>query len=205
LQGDCARHGQPDRLRQHLGRQALSLGCWDVVGWVPGGSSGGDRSIGRRVVVAVQGPPGSAQFPRGQGDDAGSVGSSSATRRSEGGSRSSVKPSPPSFAAGLARATPWHLDEVFITIHGKTHYLWRAVAQNGARLGYPGPTAASRGGREEVLPPPAHGVAVCTAGDGHRQAAQLRGRTPGGLPLVTHHRQSRYLNNRAENSHQPTR
>jgi putative transposase len=32
------------------------------------------------------------------------------------------------------RARPgdkWHLDEVFIKIAGKTHYLWRAVDQNG--------------------------------------------------------------------------
>jgi putative transposase len=32
------------------------------------------------------------------------------------------------------RAQPgdtWHLDEVFITINGKTHYLWRAVDQDG--------------------------------------------------------------------------
>ena len=25
----------------------------------------------------------------------------------------------------------WHLDEVFIRIRGETHYLWRAVDQNG--------------------------------------------------------------------------
>ena len=25
----------------------------------------------------------------------------------------------------------WHMDEVFLTINGKTHYLWRAVDQHG--------------------------------------------------------------------------
>jgi putative transposase len=25
----------------------------------------------------------------------------------------------------------WHLDEVFLTIHGQRHYLWRAVDQDG--------------------------------------------------------------------------
>ncbi len=40
------------------------------------------------------------------------------------------------FANGLRRrrARPgdtWHVDEVFITIAGKTHYLWRAVDQDG--------------------------------------------------------------------------
>jgi DDE domain len=35
------------------------------------------------------------------------------------------------------RARPgdkWHLDEMFITINGKTHYLWRAVDQHGTVL-----------------------------------------------------------------------
>jgi putative transposase len=43
------------------------------------------------------------------------------------------------YAKGLRRRRPrpgdkWHLDEVFIKIHGKTHYLWRAVDQDGAVL-----------------------------------------------------------------------
>jgi putative transposase len=38
------------------------------------------------------------------------------------------------YANGLRRRRPrpgdkWHLDEMFIKIHGKTHYLWRAVDQ----------------------------------------------------------------------------
>src|SRR5580704_10895306 len=40
------------------------------------------------------------------------------------------------FAATLRRRAPqlgdkWHLDEVVITIHGKKHWLWRAVDQDG--------------------------------------------------------------------------
>jgi len=40
------------------------------------------------------------------------------------------------YATGLRRRRPhpgdtWHLDEVFIKINGKTHYLWRAVDQDG--------------------------------------------------------------------------
>lgn len=43
------------------------------------------------------------------------------------------------YANGLRRrwARPgdkWHLDEVFIKIHGETHYLWRAVDQHGTVL-----------------------------------------------------------------------
>ena len=40
------------------------------------------------------------------------------------------------YANALRRRRPrpgdkWHLDEVFMKIGGKTHYLWRAVDQNG--------------------------------------------------------------------------
>ena len=43
------------------------------------------------------------------------------------------------FAAGLRRrrartGDKWHLDEVFLKINGVTHYLWRAVDQNGVVL-----------------------------------------------------------------------
>jgi len=43
------------------------------------------------------------------------------------------------YANGLRRRRPrpgdkWHLDEVFIKINGKTHYLWRAVDQDGTVL-----------------------------------------------------------------------
>ena len=40
------------------------------------------------------------------------------------------------YANQLRRRRPrpgdkWHLDEVFLTIHGERHYLWRAVDQDG--------------------------------------------------------------------------
>src|SRR5436305_11185977 len=43
------------------------------------------------------------------------------------------------YAAGLRRrrartGDKWHLDEVFLKINGVTHYLWRAVDQNGVVL-----------------------------------------------------------------------
>src|SRR5918996_853017 len=43
------------------------------------------------------------------------------------------------YANQLRRRRPqpgdkWHLDEVFLTIHGKRHYLWRAVDQDGTVL-----------------------------------------------------------------------
>ena len=43
------------------------------------------------------------------------------------------------YANGLRRrcartGDKWHLDEVFLKINGVTHYLWRAVDQNGVVL-----------------------------------------------------------------------
>jgi putative transposase len=40
------------------------------------------------------------------------------------------------YANQLRRRCPkpsdqWHLDKVFLTIHGERHYLWRAVDQDG--------------------------------------------------------------------------
>ena len=40
------------------------------------------------------------------------------------------------YANGLRRRSPrpgdrWHLDEVFLKINGRLHYLWRAVDQDG--------------------------------------------------------------------------
>ena len=43
------------------------------------------------------------------------------------------------YAAGVRRhrfrtGDKWHMDEVFLKINGATHYLWRAVDQNGVVL-----------------------------------------------------------------------
>jgi putative transposase len=113
------------------------------------------------------------------------------------------------FANELRRRRPqpgdkWHLDEVFLKINGETYYLWRAVDQEGNVLDVlvqsrRNAAAAKRLMRKlmkkmQCVPrvlitdkPKSYGVA-------HREL----------MPSVEH-RQSRYLNNRAENSHQPTR
>ena len=39
---------------------------------------------------------------------------------------------PPSIADVRSLAVKWHLDEFFLRINGKTHYLWRAVDQHGS-------------------------------------------------------------------------
>src|SRR5512135_3130879 len=45
----------------------------------------------------------------------------------------------PAYARALRRRRPragdkWHLDEVFVTINGEGHYLWRAAGQHGSVL-----------------------------------------------------------------------
>jgi putative transposase len=94
------------------------------------------------------------------------------------------------YANGLRRRRPrpgdqWHLDEIFITINGKTHYLWRAVDQDGAVLDIlvqPRRNAKARQ-NHQVLSSAAEGIAVRATGGRHRQTAQLRGRAPHGNAL----------------------
>jgi putative transposase len=97
----------------------------------------------------------------------------------------------------------WHLDEMFIRINGKIHYLWRAVDHEGevleafvtkrrdrkAALKFLR-KAMKRYGRPETIVTDKLGsyrAALRTIGNGARQQT------------------GRWLNNRAENSHQPLR
>jgi putative transposase len=105
------------------------------------------------------------------------------------------------------RARPgdkWHLDEVFIKINGKTHYLWRAVDQDGTVLDIlvtsrRDAKAATRFFRKLLkglayVPRVLVTDKLASYGVAHRR-----------LMRSVEHRQSKYLNNRGENSHQPTR
>ena len=115
----------------------------------------------------------------------------------------------PEYARSLKRrrARPgqrWHLDEVFVKIGGVTHYMWRAVDDNGYVLDVVvtrrrNKRAAYRFlrrlvGNRRRLP-----RVVVTDGLGSyvEPIAKL-------LPKAEH-RVSQYLNNRAECSHQPIR
>ncbi len=117
------------------------------------------------------------------------------------------------FGADLARklrrrrpkpGDTWHLDEVYLRINGELHYLWRAVDQNGVVLDIlvqdrRNATAAKRFLKrllKELRYKPR-----CLITDGLRSYGVARREV---LPEVRH-RTSRYLNNRAENSHRPTR
>ena len=117
------------------------------------------------------------------------------------------------FAAGIRRRRVdamrafrhrrWHLDEVFVKINGVKHYLWRAVDHEGEVLESfvtktRDKTAAlkflrkslRRHGRTETI------VTDCLASYG----AALKA-----LGAADKRETGRWLNNRAENSHQPFR
>jgi putative transposase len=98
----------------------------------------------------------------------------------------------------------WHLDEVFLTIRGERHYLWRAVDQDGEVLDIlvqrrRDKKAAKRFFRK-LLKGCQYAPRVIITDKLKSYGAAKREL----LPSVEH-RQYRYLNNRAENSHQPTR
>ena len=103
------------------------------------------------------------------------------------------------------RATDkWHLDEVFVTINGQRYYLWRAVDSDGMVLAILMQTRrnakAAKRFFEGVLGKPTTRPRVVVT-DGLRSYNIISREL---LPTVEH-RRSQYLNNRAENSHQPTR
>ncbi len=113
------------------------------------------------------------------------------------------------FANNLRRrrAQPgdkWHLDEVFLKINGKKHYLWRAVDQDGNVLDILVQSRRNKAAAKKFFRKLLKGCTciprvLITDKLGSYGAAK-RDVLPG-----VEHRQSRYLNNRAENSHQPTR
>src|SRR3954462_6980774 len=102
------------------------------------------------------------------------------------------------------RGDKWHLDEVVITIAGEKHWLWRAVDQEGIVLDVLVQGRRDKRAAKRLL----------------RKLLKRQGRTP--RVLITdklasypaakeelmpgvEHRRHKGLNNRAENSHQPTR
>jgi putative transposase len=113
------------------------------------------------------------------------------------------------FANQIRRRLPapgdkWHLDEVVISIAGRKHWLWRAVDQYGVVLDILVQSRRNAKAAKRLL----------------RKLLKKQGRAPrvmitdklasygaakrAVMPSVEH-RQHKGLNNRAENSHQPTR
>jgi putative transposase len=98
----------------------------------------------------------------------------------------------------------WHLDEVFLKINGRLHYLWRAVDQDGDVLdilvqSHRDKKAAKRFFRKLLKGLRyAPRVIITDKLKSYHAAKQEI------MPSVEH-RQDKGQNNRAENSHQPTR
>jgi putative transposase len=98
----------------------------------------------------------------------------------------------------------WHLDEVYLKINGKTQYLWRAVDQDGNVLDI---LVQSRRNKQTAkrffrkLLKELHSVPRAMITDKLKSYGAAKRKI---LPGVEH-RQHKGLNNRAENSHQPTR
>ena len=115
----------------------------------------------------------------------------------------------PEYARRLKRrqgrlGDTWHLDELFVTIQGQQHYLWRAVDQDGDVIDILVQSRRDRRAAERYF----------------RKLLKGQGREPGRLvtdklksyaaahrtimPSVAHDT-GQYANNRAEVSHEPTR
>jgi putative transposase len=113
------------------------------------------------------------------------------------------------FANQIRRRLPqagdkWHLDEVVLKMAGKAHWLWRAVNQNGIVLDI---LVQSRRNRDtakrllqKLLRKQSRAPRVMITDKLASYGAPKREIMPG-----VEHRQHKGLNNRAENSHHPTR
>ena len=113
------------------------------------------------------------------------------------------------YANDLRRRSPrpgdrWHLDEVFLKINRRVHYLWRAVDQDGDVLdilvqSHRNKRAAKKFFRK--LLKGLHYVPRVIITD------KLKSYSAAGAEIMpsVEHRRDKWQNNRCENSHQPTR
>jgi putative transposase len=115
----------------------------------------------------------------------------------------------PGYAAGLRRrrARPsdkWHLDEVQLKIKGERHWLWRAVDKHGVVLDIVVQRRRDQQAAETFL----RRVIAATGSEPRVVITDKLLSYPPALRRVlpkVDHRRHKGLNNRAENSHQPTR
>jgi putative transposase len=105
---------------------------------------------------------------------------------------------------GPARPGEWHLDEVFVKINGTTHYLWRAVDQHGNVLDILVQSRRNAKAAKRFFRTLLKGLRYVPRVIVTDKLASYQVAHRELLPSVTH-RRCKYLNNRAENSHQPTR
>jgi putative transposase len=115
----------------------------------------------------------------------------------------------PAYAAGLRRrrarpADKWHLDEVSLKIKGKRHWLWRAVDKHGVVLDILVQQRRDQYAAETFL----RRVLAAAGSEPRVVITDKLASYPPALRRVlptAEHRRHKGLNNRAENSHQPTR
>ncbi|MFJ3235885.1 IS6 family transposase [Streptomyces sp. NPDC086787] len=114
-----------------------------------------------------------------------------------------------SYADGLRRRKPepgdkWHLDEVFVKIGGERRYLWRAVDQHGDVLDIlvqsRRDAKAAKRFMARLMKKQCRVPRVLVTGKLKSYGVAHRE-----LMASVEHRSHKGLNNRAENSHQPTR
>jgi len=98
----------------------------------------------------------------------------------------------------------WHLDEVFLKINGKLHSLWRAVAQHGNVLDILVQSRRNKQAAKKFFRKLLKGCQYVPRVLITDKLASYGAAKKELLPSVEH-RQHKRLNNRAENSHQPTR
>src|SRR3981081_450176 len=113
------------------------------------------------------------------------------------------------FAGGLRRrrvraGDKWHLDEVALKINGKRHWLWRAVDQDGVVLDILVQERRDQASAERFLGCVLHS---CEYEPRVVITDKLASYTPATRRVLpnSEHRRHKRLNNRAENSHLPTR
>ncbi len=102
------------------------------------------------------------------------------------------------------RGDKWHLDEVYLTINGRRHYLWRAVDQDGYVLDILVQSRRDKRAAKRFFRKRLKGLRyvprVIITDKLKSYEAARKEIIPG-----VEHRQHKGLNNRAELSHQPTR
>src|SRR3954464_438929 len=120
------------------------------------------------------------------------------------------------IANGIRRRRPrggdkWHLDEMVVTIAGKKHYLWRAGGQDRFLVEAPGPRPGAKKAphsrRDKKAAKRLLRKLLKKQGRAPRVMVTDKLRSYGAakkeiMPGVEHRQ---HINNRAENSHQPTR
>ena len=98
----------------------------------------------------------------------------------------------------------WHLDEVFLKINGRVHYLWRAVDQEGEVLDILVQSRRDKRAAKKFFRKLLKGLQYVPWVIITDKLKSYRAAKAEIMPDVEH-RRHKGLNNRAENSHQPTR